>query len=366
MEEMVVAVPDAKIWPVEPHTLAKHQILKRYLQRWMPIIGNSFGRMMYFDGFSGPGIYSGGEPGSPIVAVQVAQTLKQPFPDVRLVFSEERLDRKQELESQLRRTGVPSCCTVDAIHSTFEAAAERLLSIYTEATQPPTFTLVDPFGFSGIPFRIVQALMSRRSSECLITFMVESMNRWIKEELVQQHIIDVFGTDKVLTIADEPGGDRVKALLKLYLEQLSGIAKFCRYFEMRNCDNRVLYYLFFISNNSLGFVKMKEAMWEVDKTGCFQFSDATNPDQEILFTVEHTWLPVLKNQIEDEFQERKRVNIDAIKSFVDEKTMFIDKHMKAAMRILEDESRISPYPVKTDGKPRKKKSFPDGVIVDFL
>ena len=196
--------------------------------------------------------------------------------------------------------------------------------------------------------------------------MVESMNRWLKEEVVQKHIVDVFGTDEVLKVADEPGGYRVRALLTLYLKQLSGIANFCRYFEMRDCDNRVLYYLFFISNNSLGFVKMKEAMWAVDQTGCFRYSDATNPDQKILFTVEHTWLPVLKKQIEDEFQNRKRVSIDEVKVFVDEKTMFLDKHMKATMRTLEDESRIIPNPRKNDGKPRKKRSFPDGVIVDFL
>lgn len=361
-----MATPKEIIWPAEPHTLAKHEILRQYLSRWMNIIAQKIGPMIYFDGFSGPGVYTGGEPGSPIVAAEVARAVRSPVKKIKLVFCELDPDRKRELDCRLKLIALPSFCEVETHNSSFEVVAEELLASYSAGEQPPTFTLVDPFGFSGIPYRTIESLMQRRRSECLITFMVDSMNRWLKEELVQKHIVDVFGTDEVLKIADEPGGYRVKALLKLYLEQLSRIAKFCRYFEMRDCDNRVLYYLFFISNNSLGFVKMKEAMWAVDQTGCFRYSDATNPDQEILFTVEHTWLPVLLKQIEDEFQNRKRVSIEKVKAFVDEKTMFLETHMKAAMRSLEDESRIRPYPMKSDGKPRKKRSFPDGVIVDFL
>ena len=34
-----VAVPRDTVWPIEPHTAAKHQILRKYLDAWLPILG---------------------------------------------------------------------------------------------------------------------------------------------------------------------------------------------------------------------------------------------------------------------------------------------------------------------------------------
>jgi len=62
--------PDSTQWPLEPHTAAKHEILRRYLNAWFPILGSHHGRVVFLDGFAGPGIYSHGEPGSPIVALR--------------------------------------------------------------------------------------------------------------------------------------------------------------------------------------------------------------------------------------------------------------------------------------------------------
>jgi three-Cys-motif partner protein len=50
---------------LEPHTRAKHEILKRYLQAWMVILSQGrFPEILYIDGFAGPGQYEGGEAGS--------------------------------------------------------------------------------------------------------------------------------------------------------------------------------------------------------------------------------------------------------------------------------------------------------------
>ena len=69
-----MALQKDTIWPIEPHTSAKHQILRKYLDAWLPILGTYNKRVVYVDGFAGPGQYTGGEPGSPIVALQAALT----------------------------------------------------------------------------------------------------------------------------------------------------------------------------------------------------------------------------------------------------------------------------------------------------
>jgi hypothetical protein len=80
-----------------------------------------------------------------------------------------------------------------------------------------------------------------------------------------------------------------------YQEQLKKHAKFVRYFEMRNKNNRPIYYLFFATNNRLGHQKMKEAFWSIDTSSGLRFSDATNPNQPVLFDLkEHPKLTLPK------------------------------------------------------------------------
>src|SRR5438067_10017963 len=86
-----VAVPKDTIWPIEPHTSAKHQILRKYLDAWLPILGAYNKRIVYVDGFAGPGRYTGGEPGSPIVALEAALTHQAKLPgELVFLFIEKR------------------------------------------------------------------------------------------------------------------------------------------------------------------------------------------------------------------------------------------------------------------------------------
>src|SRR5579859_472831 len=69
----------------------------------------------------------------------------------------------------------------------------------------------------------------------------------------------------------------------LYLRQLHTGAAYVRSFEMSNARDVTDYYLFYATNELLGLKKMKEAMWKTDESGEFRFSDATDPNQLVLF-----------------------------------------------------------------------------------
>src|SRR5580704_5033889 len=86
-----MAAPRQTIWPLEPHTRAKHEILKRYLQAWMVILSQGrFPEILYIDGFAGPGEYSGGEVGSPIIALDTALAFRPPLTSqVHFLFVEQ-------------------------------------------------------------------------------------------------------------------------------------------------------------------------------------------------------------------------------------------------------------------------------------
>ncbi|MFV2045518.1 MAG: three-Cys-motif partner protein TcmP, partial [Anaerolineales bacterium] len=62
-------MPDSTLWALEPHTTGKHKVLRGYLDAWFPILGTWSGRILFIDGFAGPGEYRGGEQGSPQIAL---------------------------------------------------------------------------------------------------------------------------------------------------------------------------------------------------------------------------------------------------------------------------------------------------------
>jgi len=64
-----------ELWEASPHTLAKLEIVGRYLDVWFMILGSNpkNRRLVYIDGFAGPGRYTNTDKSSPIVALRAAQ-----------------------------------------------------------------------------------------------------------------------------------------------------------------------------------------------------------------------------------------------------------------------------------------------------
>ena len=72
-----MTTPKDTIWPIEPHTLAKHEILRRYLETWYPILCRYNTHVVYIDGFCGSGRYKGGEPASLRVPMRFPPSIKR-------------------------------------------------------------------------------------------------------------------------------------------------------------------------------------------------------------------------------------------------------------------------------------------------
>ena len=364
-----MAVPKDTIWPIEPHTSAKHQILRKYLDAWLPILGAYNKRIVYVDGFAGPGRYTGGEPGSPIVALEAARTHQAQLPsELIFLLIEKDTDRADHLMGEIAKLLLPPSFKVQVERGTFADKLGKMLDDLdsTSSKIAPTFALIDPFGFSGIPYALIQRLLSNNKCEVLVTVMVDSINRWLEhpDENIKGHIVETFGTDEAIKIA-EGSGDRVTELKNLYHRQLNKAAKFVRYFEMRDRDGRLVYYLFFASNNSLGHLKMKEAMWKVDPMGDFSFSDSTDPNQQLLFNLNPSIAP-LAAALRVKFRSAGQVPIKRVETYVHDSTAYLRKHMGEALLQLETDGKLKVAENKIDGKKRRAKSFPNEAFVTFL
>lgn len=57
------------LWPREPHTAAKHDLLSGYLGAWYPVLASNTGRVVFLGGFAGRVATRMGSQGAPVVAL---------------------------------------------------------------------------------------------------------------------------------------------------------------------------------------------------------------------------------------------------------------------------------------------------------
>jgi len=358
---------DETLWKIEPHTKAKHEILQRYLGAWFPILGSKLSRIVYIDGFCGPGRYLGGEDGSPIIALNEA--LKQPVlanSEVNFLFIDERVDRIKHLENELSLMKIPSNFHPYLRVNEFETTLTEILDDLQQGGHQlaPTFAFIDPFGFKGAPFSLIKRLLSNQRTEVFINIMIDYINRFVEHPTpaARQHIKNLLGASEAEINQVIKSQDRILAFRQLYQEKLHQYAKFVRYFEMRDHRDRVIYYLFFASNHPLGHVRMKEAFWKVDNQSGFKFSDRTDPNQLVLFEVNPSI--ELAKDLKNQFMGKTQLSEDVI-VYIENETAYISSHAKSALKHLENANEISVESLKSDGTKRRKNSFPIGVIIHF-
>jgi three-Cys-motif partner protein len=354
-----MSAPKTTVWALDPHTRAKHQILRRYLDAWTPILSSgNFPTIAYVDGFAGPGLYSGGEDGSPIIALKAALQYQTKIKAKLLfLFIEKDADRASKLEELVTALSLPSNFRAKVVgEKTFEQGfQEHLLDFYKKQNRPipPTFAFIDPFGWTGVPFDLVKEILANPSCEVFINFMFEEINRFIGHPDQDKNFDALFGTGDWRQMDTLVGPKARKQFLHgLYLRQLRSTAgaKYVRSFEMRNDNDVTDYFLFFATNSPKGMAKMKEAMWKVDQSGEFRFSDATNPGQTLLFSPQPDFA-ALQRAIHGRFTGTE-TTVAAVEDFVLAETPYRETHYKKqVLAVLERDGKVTPVSPPTARRP---------------
>lgn len=370
--------PRTTIWVIEPHTKVKHLILGRYLNAWLPMMAKYNGRIIFVDGFAGPGKYKGGEDGSPIIVLKALldhPRFKDPLQDREIIFSfiEEDTRRADYLGQEVKRLAAarpfPKWLKWEVEPRQFAPVMSEILDDLDKrgSKLAPTFVFVDPFGFSGAPLQVIARIAGHPRCECLITFMFEYINRFLEhpDPKIAAHYDELFGTPRWRTITQiRDPEQRRDGIITLYQEQLTKVARFeyVRTFEMINDGNRTEYFLYFGTHNKLGLSRMKEAMWAADPVTGQVFSDRTASDQIVLIQPQVDLTP-LGTTLQGEFRGRT-VLIEQIEEFVLLNTPYCErKHLKrATLAKMENEELIEAARPSPDGR---KGTYPPGTLIKF-
>ena len=232
--------PKTTLWRLDPHSRAKHAILRRYLQAWTPILTRGgFETIAYVDAFAGPGHYDSGEDGSPLIALKAALGARIAG-KMLFLFVEEKPARAEHLRALINDLALPPNFVVHVEGGRqFEPAFEdfRRRHFGSAGRLPPTFAFIDPFGWTGAPFSTVRSILGQPKCEVLVTFMYEEINRFLSHRDQTTNFDTFFGCGDWREGIELAGPrERNRFLHDLYLRQLKNAAgaRYVRSFQMCN------------------------------------------------------------------------------------------------------------------------------------
>ena len=362
--------PEATKWQLEDHTLGKHRVLRNYMDAWLPIMRSRSGRLLFIDGFAGPGEYAGGEDGSPIIALKslVDHSAREKMKgEIFFLFIEKELDRKVNLEKAIRpySDNLPVNCYTRIFHATFLEKMTEFLDWFDirHRKLPPAFVMIDPFGVSDIPMHLIRRILANPSTEVYISFMYEAINRFRSHPNFERHLDDLFGCPEWRDGLEIPEGtERKNFFYALYEESLRKAgANFVLFFELYR-NERLIYTIFFATQRLEGCDVMKKAMWKTAPFGDFKFMSGTA--NQLTLGIEPTDFTPLRKALHKEFGHNEWVAIEDVQTFVmSDKTGFHTSHLKTkTLRPMERDKEIKVKP-----STRKNiRTFPKGTILKFV
>jgi three-Cys-motif partner protein len=362
--------PRTKLWPLEEHTKGKHLVLKAYLDAWIPKLGFWNGRMLFIDGFAGPGEYAGGEEGSPLIALRAF--LNHPAKDrlkasIVFDFVEQDPARAAHLETLVEplRTQLPASCSAEVVVGAFDETMTGLLDALEEQkkTLAPAFVMIDPFGVSDTPMEVIRRILRNDRCEVYVSFMYEAINRFKGTPEFEPHLDKLFGcTDWRQALEIEDAEQRKQFLYGLYESQLrkagaSSVVHFDLYDE-----GRLIYAIFFATQHWQGADAMKQAVWKPIPVGNFAFHGTRS--RQLTLNIDQPNFDPLKKMLKERFAGKGWVSIQEIQEFVgSDQTDYHTQQLKGgALKPMEKVGEIE-----GDSTTRTKRfTYPDGVKLRFL
>lgn len=267
---------DPAKWIMKGQTAIKHQVLEHYLKAYGIILtrGNNTGlrtSLHYIDGFGGRGVYEGGEPGSPIIAMKVADMLANDSGG-KAVLKVHAIELDSENHASLDeciRATKAECpgAVVDLRHGSFVENIDEIMGSLGEYEH--AFVFIDPFGYrDAIEIATVAKLIARPRTEVFVTFMSHNINRYIgdKTKTKDERMAQIFGKVRLEQLQERK--DRQELLARLYGEAVQeqasalGVHNVLVYSTGVKFDDRAqnIYHLIHLSRDPKARLEMEKAV----------------------------------------------------------------------------------------------------------
>jgi len=266
------------------HSIAKVKLYGLYLSIYLNILdrANFIWEIIIADLFAGEGIYKNGEKGSPIIAFEAIQEhLDSSKNSKRILFLindpemsviETTKTKVERIEEYINNNNVHSNLIIRYSKNKFnELVPELLRVIKSMHSNDRALLFIDPWGYKEIRPVDLKMLVENEKVEILLFLPISFMYRFSKTaiekgftggEPLEEFLIELFGRDlkTILEISStEMFIDSIEKKLKEYLK-----IPYVEEFILTTKDGNI-YCLYFFSFNKIGFQKMIESKWRLDK-----------------------------------------------------------------------------------------------------
>jgi three-Cys-motif partner protein len=346
----------------------KARIVSKYFPSWARIIAprtmRSEGKVAYIDLFAGPGRYEDGSASTPLMLLSEALKVAKLREGLVSIFNDHDENHTQTLEREIAK--VPGVDRFKHKPMVYIGEIDRSAAEYFESVRLiPTFSFIDPFGYKGLSWALVRAVIKDWASECVFFFNYSRINAGVSNEPVFEHMEALFGKDnfaELRTRLQDPRVNREATIMEHLMAAMTDAgAKLVLPFRFRNnAGTRTTHYLVFVTKHQTGYEIMKEIMAAESSHSdqgvpSFEYSPAMAGRGRLFETA----LDELEDKLTEHFAGRS-LSMASIYHEHNPGTPYVKSNYKTALGNLERAKRIT-----TDRPNRRAGTFAEAVVATF-
>jgi len=256
------------------HSAAKVRLLREYIAAYLGILANTkwIEEVYIYDLFCGPGIYENGGEGSPVVflneiikAHTTVATPRNNFTKFKCLFNDLDKGRIEKLKHNLstRKVEITNCGEIIYRTEDYKNILEEISAQIRLFKNERGFVFIDPYGYSEVSLNDIRTLTSNKKTEVLLFMPTHHMYRFKDNgtpECLVRFMEDLDISEKIKGVS---GLEFIEMVMNGFQEKL-GTELYVDSFVIKR-DLNQFYCLFFFTSNTLGYLKMLEAKWKIDK-----------------------------------------------------------------------------------------------------
>lgn len=349
-------------------TRLKLDIFRRYVREWVPVFLNSykdkrnFQRVCLFDFFSGPGMDSAGNPGSPIIIYEELKNYcsthfdkKSKTIEVDLFFNDIDSEKATSLEGRLKNTKCSQqCCNIHVFNRPFgelikfDTVREPLVS-----PDAACLAILDQFGVKYVDADIFRFFTTCPRTDIMFFISSSFVRRFADDPSFNSRL--PISPEEIKKTSHKQIHRKLCDCYKSLIPTTSHY--FLSQFSFENNAN--IYGIIFGSGSLLGLEKFLKVAWEMDpETGESNFDIDDDPirknrQQKFLFEGMNTYKKL------DAFEEELRNSLTSkpvdnlfLYQFCLERG-FLPKHTGGLLKKWQDEKILKVYDPVTGAIPKK-------------
>jgi three-Cys-motif partner protein len=339
---------------VLPHSQAKLDLYKSYLEKYFTILGLAkwVTKINIYDIFCGSGLYDDGNIGSPLIAVECVKTNNTLFEqngwnkkEITLNIHDGATNKIDKVKNILKDELIENCKI-----NFYNYEANEMLDLTTKevnafSSSERTLVFIDPYGYSDINKRKLLNLIQKSHTEILLFLPAMQMYRF--SEIAFDDVERKCYEDLRNFISDFMDINQKYESVFEFINAITAGFSFdgnyysCSHYLERDKGN--YYAVFFITSHIYGLERMLEVKWKADPSQGKGYKKNTISNDlfggELIEYDKKNQLEFLTKLFIDEIKKQNSIsNVEVYELAV--KNAFLPKHCNAVIKQLSKESKI--------------------------